>query len=386
MPNQRLDQADRKRTREASLSSHSDRESLRRRPQKRASNWSRDRDHRSRASQRRRYRSQSPLDHRRYVRTARSPSPLRRQSQASRSEYDQLQRRRSFYESSPEHHRHDSQVDHKRPRQTDRRSRSPSPLRRLPNSRGDTRHAYSGRDLSPPSSTREHRDSRGSHKHAPWKKNHSSSPSRHHSRSLPVRPSTTQRSLAPLPSQEDAFHGKSLVNPSEGQIQPGFDPPSEKQKPNYAPSGKLAAETNTVANTSIVLKYNEPPEARLPPVSSPWRLYIFKGDSVLDTLHLHTSSCWLFGRERLVVDCPIDHPSCSKQHAVIQFRYVVVKNEYGDKEGGVKPYVIDLESANGTKVNGELVPQRRYVELKSKDVITFGESTREYVLMLPPKD
>ncbi|MCJ1467388.1 hypothetical protein MMC07_006012 [Pseudocyphellaria aurata] len=174
--------------------------------------------------------------------------------------------------------------------------------------------------------------------------------------------------------------------PNEKQLHPGLDHPPEKQKPNYAPSGKLAAETNTVANTSIVLKYNEPPEARLPPASTPWRLYIFKGDSMLDTLHLHTNSCWLFGRERLVVDCPIDHPSCSKQHAVIQFRYVVVKNEYGDKEGGVKPYIIDLESANGTKVNGDSVLQRRYMELKNKDVITFGESTREYVLMLPPKD
>lgn len=86
-----------------------------------------------------------------------------------------------------------------------------------------------------------------------------------------------------------------------------------------------------------------------------------------------------------MVDCPIDHPSCSKQHAVIQFRFVEVKSEHGDKVGRVKPYIIDLESANGTKVNGDLIPERRYVELKSKDVVTFGESTREYVLVLPPK-
>lgn len=87
-----------------------------------------------------------------------------------------------------------------------------------------------------------------------------------------------------------------------------------------------------------------------------------------------------------MVDCPIDHPSCSKQHAVIQFRFVEVKNEHGDKAGKVKPYIIDLESANGTKVNGDLIPERRYVELKSKDIVSFGESTREYVLVLPPKE
>ena len=85
-----------------------------------------------------------------------------------------------------------------------------------------------------------------------------------------------------------------------------------------------------------------------------------------------------------MVDFPIEHPSCSKQHAVLQFRFVEKKNEYGDKEGKVRPYVIDLESANGTKVNGELLPERRFVEVRSGDVIAFGDSTREYVLMLPP--
>ena len=50
-------------------------------------------------------------------------------------------------------------------------------------------------------------------------------------------------------------------------------------KPNFAPSGLLAAETNTVKATngdSTVLKYNEPPEARRPTVG--WRLYVFKGE------------------------------------------------------------------------------------------------------------
>lgn len=49
-------------------------------------------------------------------------------------------------------------------------------------------------------------------------------------------------------------------------------------KPNFAPSGLLAAATNTVVHDggkSTVLKYNEPPEARKPTQS--WRLYTFKG-------------------------------------------------------------------------------------------------------------
>ncbi|KAG9122505.1 Smad nuclear-interacting protein 1, partial [Ceratobasidium sp. 392] len=45
------------------------------------------------------------------------------------------------------------------------------------------------------------------------------------------------------------------------------------------------------------------------------------------------------------------------------------------------PFVIDLESTNGTIVNDEPIPVSRYYELKASDVLKFGESTREYVLL-----
>ena len=60
--------------------------------------------------------------------------------------------------------------------------------------------------------------------------------------------------------------------------------------------------------------------------------------------------------------------------------------EYGDKRGKVRLYVIDLESANGTWLNGETIDGRRYVEVKSGDMVKFGESAREYVALLPPKE
>lgn len=113
-------------------------------------------------------------------------------------------------------------------------------------------------------------------------------------------------------------------------------------------------------------------------------MYVFKGQDLLETVELGERSCWLVGRERVVVDFPLDHPSCSKQHAVLQFRFVEKRNEYGDRIGKVKPYLIDLESANGSSVNGEKIPAGRYVEVMDKDVIRFGLSSREYVLMLPP--
>jgi smad nuclear-interacting protein 1 len=119
--------------------------------------------------------------------------------------------------------------------------------------------------------------------------------------------------------------------------------PVNKAKPNFAPSGLLAAETNTVKavnGDSTVLKYNEPPEARKPVLG--WRLYVFKGSEQVgkcsyrftmfyssgvdflwsscepELLHIHRQSAYLIGRDRLVADIAVDHPSCSKQHAAIQ--------------------------------------------------------------------
>ncbi len=46
-----------------------------------------------------------------------------------------------------------------------------------------------------------------------------------------------------------------------------------------------------------------------------------------------------------------------------------------------RPYIIDLNSTNGTFVCGKRIESARYIELLEKDVIKFGESTREYVLL-----
>ena len=64
-----------------------------------------------------------------------------------------------------------------------------------------------------------------------------------------------------------------------------------------------------------------------------------------------------------------------------------------------RPFIIDLESTNGTHVNGEAIPVARYYELRLNDgkgpsvlvestkltfflpVIKFGTSNREFVLL-----
>ena len=45
------------------------------------------------------------------------------------------------------------------------------------------------------------------------------------------------------------------------------------------------------------------------------------GEPIDKPLYIHRQSCYLFGRERRVADVPLDHPSISKQHAILQYRF-----------------------------------------------------------------
>ena len=150
-------------------------------------------------------------------------------------------------------------------------------------------------------------------------------------------------------------------------------PAPPREEANFGLSGLLAAESNSARG--VALKYVEPVgEARAP--SGAWRLYVFKGDVECEEPYrlAGTKTKYLIGRDRAVADIPSDHPSCSKQHCVIQFRDV-------DDGRGSLPYAFDLGSANGTFVNRRRVEPNAYIALKSKDVIKFGASTRDYVLV-----
>jgi smad nuclear-interacting protein 1 len=154
-------------------------------------------------------------------------------------------------------------------------------------------------------------------------------------------------------------------------------PPDEIKHANFGLSGALAKDEHA-GNTykGVVLKFSEPPEARAP--NTQWRLYVFKGEEQLEILHISKQSAYLFGRHAEIADVPITHPSLSLQHAVLQYRALPQK-ETG--KVACQPYLMDLESTNGTFLNGVQIDPARYYQLKKGDVIKFGASTREYVLL-----
>lgn len=49
--------------------------------------------------------------------------------------------------------------------------------------------------------------------------------------------------------------------------------------------------------------------------------------------------------------------------------------------GRCRPYILDLDSSNGTKLNNEKVKPLHYYELFERDVLKFGFSSRDYVLL-----
>lgn len=63
------------------------------------------------------------------------------------------------------------------------------------------------------------------------------------------------------------------------------------------------------------------------------------------------------------------------------YRLVEFTRSDGTVGRRVRPYIIDLASGNGTYLNNQRIEPQRYYELKEKDVIKFGFSSREYVLL-----
>jgi len=127
------------------------------------------------------------------------------------------------------------------------------------------------------------------------------------------------------------------------------------------------------------LKFTEPPDAKVP--LTKWKVFPFKGEEQLPVLHVSQQSCYLFGKDSRIADIPVENPTCSGQHAVLQFRELQKYDELGNLLREIKPYVMDLESTNGTLLNGEKIEAARYYELRHEDVLRFGFSTRDYVLM-----
>lgn len=154
--------------------------------------------------------------------------------------------------------------------------------------------------------------------------------------------------------------------------------PKKLPKMQLEPSSLLRQEA-LKDEKGVVVEYVASDDSAMP--NKHWMLYPFKGKEALETIPLDRQEWYLFGKDRTIAHIPTDHLSCSRQHAVIQFRRRVSRNQFGDEIVAIKPYVMDLKSSNGTLLNGEKLDPLRYYELRHEDMLQFAQSSRQYVVM-----
>lgn len=109
--------------------------------------------------------------------------------------------------------------------------------------------------------------------------------------------------------------------------------------------------------------------------SQEFSLEVLKSGQIIETIHLPVNnggkSFYIFGRQSDAVDVVMEHPSLSRQHAILQYR----------NDGALM--LLDYKSAQGTYLNKELVSSETYSRVYVGDMIKFGASTRLYIVNGP---
>ena len=131
---------------------------------------------------------------------------------------------------------------------------------------------------------------------------------------------------------------------------------------------------SSTARNGLKSLYKEPSEARMP--DRRWRLVLSKDGEDLPVHSVHRQSKYIFGRDKDHCDIRLHHSSCSNVHAVLQYR--LRTDSYGRH---IYPYLIDLGSSHGTYLNRRRIDPNHYYKLEENDLIQFGESSKEFLLL-----
>ena len=156
----------------------------------------------------------------------------------------------------------------------------------------------------------------------------------------------------------------------------------EKEKPNFEPSGillkDLEMDYNKSINSKIIINYNPPNDSIIPDKNEIWFLFKFSEDKKEEeeTYKLINKEYFLIGKDPRICDIRIKQKNISRQHAVIQFRKI-----RKEKDWQILPYLIDLNSTNGTYLNGDKIDNKKYYELREKDQLNFGDKNIDFLLM-----
>ena len=151
----------------------------------------------------------------------------------------------------------------------------------------------------------------------------------------------------------------------------------DSEDKNGESSSSTTAKSSSTSSPSLAKKFplEEPPWGGIPPqdLNPPYSMTILKDGTVKDTVDLANKSRFVFGRND---DCDvrIEHPSCSRYHAVLQ--YCVVEKDLRKKGF----YLYDMGSTHGTYLNKMKIKPKSYNRVRVGYQLKFGGSTRLYII------
>ncbi|KAK9833306.1 hypothetical protein WJX81_005069 [Elliptochloris bilobata] len=116
--------------------------------------------------------------------------------------------------------------------------------------------------------------------------------------------------------------------------------------------------------------YSEP-EWSGAPQGVEYALEVMKGGQILERRDVHAKASYSFGRSP-ACDFPMEHPTISRMHAVLQFR---------GADGAA--FVYDAGSVHGTFLNKRRIKARVHAPLSVGDLLKFGGSSRMYLFCGP---
>lgn len=130
---------------------------------------------------------------------------------------------------------------------------------------------------------------------------------------------------------------------------------------------------------------SEPPKVYSPPTwsTAPSQMYYLEqrkneeGNALMDRLPLNEQGHYLFGRLR-ICDVVLNHATCSRQHAILQFRPGDPDPITGERTD--EAYIYDLGSTSGTFVNEVPLEPFSYYPVIREDILHFGEMEYHFVL------
>ena len=157
---------------------------------------------------------------------------------------------------------------------------------------------------------------------------------------------------------------KEKSSSDEGLNQPDISNECKKFQSKLSPAELLK-------HSETPLPYKEPIWGGLCTVK--YKFEVIKNGTIVTNIDLTKKSFYVFGRLP-TCDVPMEHPSLSRYHAVVQ--HCKQKNEKHD----IGWYLYDLGSTHGTWLNKQKIQPRIYHRLKVGHVVKFGGSTRLHIL------